>query len=78
MRAIVAGVIPLCRRLRLRCVLDGMEADDERAVLPPPDPDLIHGSCFGRPMTEAEARAVGPTRRSRPLTPASRSAASAR
>lgn len=50
-RAIVAGVISICLRLGLRCVLEGVETDDDRAVLPAPDPDLIHGSCFGRPMT---------------------------
>lgn len=78
MCAIVAGVIPLCRWLGLRCVLEGVETDDDRAVLPPLDPDLIHGSCFGRPMTGAEARAVASPQVSRALTPASRSAASAR
>lgn len=55
-KEIVAGVIGLCRKLDLRCVLEGVEAEAEMDVLGKLEPDLIQGYLFGRPMSPQEAR----------------------
>ncbi|QLF69822.1 EAL domain-containing protein [Peteryoungia desertarenae] len=55
-REIVAGLIDLCRKLDLRCVLEGVETDDEMMILSPLQPDLIQGYLFGKPMGAIEAR----------------------
>lgn len=55
-REIVAGLIGLCRKLDLRCVLEGVETESEMAILTPMEPDLIQGYLFGRPMPAQEAR----------------------
>lgn len=55
-REIVAGVIGLCRNLRLDCVLEGIETEEEMAILRPLSPHLLQGYLFGRPMPAAEAR----------------------
>ncbi len=55
-REIVAGVIGLCRNLGLDCVLEGIEIEDEMAILRPLSPHLLQGYLFGRPMTAAEAQ----------------------
>ena len=52
---IVAMLIVLCKRLELRCVLEGVETDDEMKILAPLKPDLIQGYLFGKPMRAAEA-----------------------
>jgi len=49
-REIVAGIISLCRKLDLRCVLEGVETEDEMAILSVLEPDLIQGYLYGRPM----------------------------
>ncbi|MEQ8480323.1 MAG: EAL domain-containing protein [Hoeflea sp.] len=55
-REIVAGLIGLCRKLDLRCVLEGVETESEMAILTPMEPDLIQGYLFGKPMPAHEAR----------------------
>ena len=55
-KEIVAGVIGLCRKLDLRCVLEGVETEAEMDVLGKLEPDLIQGYLFGRPMSPQEAR----------------------
>ena len=54
-REIVAGVIGLCRKLDLRCVLEGVETEAEMDVLGKLEPDLIQGYLFGRPMSPEDA-----------------------
>lgn len=54
-REIVAGIIGLCRKLSLGCVLEGVETEDEMAILAPLQPEIIQGYLFGRPMPEADA-----------------------
>jgi diguanylate cyclase (GGDEF)-like protein len=49
-REIIAGIITLCRNLSLKCVLEGVETDDELAILAPLKPQLIQGYLFGKPM----------------------------
>jgi EAL domain-containing protein (putative c-di-GMP-specific phosphodiesterase class I) len=55
-REIVAGVIGLCRKLELRCVLEGVETEDEMTILSPLKPDLIQGYLYGRPLSAEDAR----------------------
>jgi diguanylate cyclase (GGDEF)-like protein len=55
-REIVAGIIGLCRKLELRCVLEGVETEDEMTILSPMKPDLIQGYLYGRPLSDSEAR----------------------
>ena len=55
-REIVAGVIGLCRKLDLRCVLEGVEKESEMDLLARLEPDLIQGYLYGRPMSAADAR----------------------
>lgn len=55
-REIVAGVIGLCRKLDLRCVLEGVETESEMAILSPMKPDLIQGYLYGKPMKDSDAR----------------------
>ncbi|WP_339762118.1 EAL domain-containing protein [uncultured Hoeflea sp.] len=54
-KEIVAGVINLCRKLDLRCVLEGVETETEMDVLAKLQPDLIQGYLFGRPMSPEDA-----------------------
>lgn len=54
-KEIVAGVIGLCRKLDLRCVLEGVETEAEMDVLARLEPDLIQGYLFGRPMSPEDA-----------------------
>ncbi len=54
-KEIVAGVIGLCRKLDLRCVLEGVETEAEMDVLGKLEPDLIQGYLFGRPMSPEDA-----------------------
>jgi diguanylate cyclase (GGDEF)-like protein len=54
-KEIVAGVIGLCRKLDLRCVLEGVETEAEMDVLAKLQPDLIQGYLFGRPMSAEDA-----------------------
>lgn len=55
-REIVAGVIGLCRKLDLRCVLEGVETQAEMDILGKLQPDLIQGYLFGRPMSAEDAK----------------------
>jgi EAL domain-containing protein (putative c-di-GMP-specific phosphodiesterase class I) len=55
-REIVAAINGLCSKLNLRCVLEGVETDDEMAILQELKPDLIQGYLFGRPMSGEDAR----------------------
>lgn len=57
-REIVAAINGLCSKLNLRCVLEGVETDDEMAILEELKPDLIQGYLFGRPMSGKDARQV--------------------
>jgi len=57
-REIVSGIITLCRNLHLQCVLEGVETEEELAMLRPLNPEIIQGYLFGRPMDEASARAL--------------------
>ncbi|WP_210321320.1 putative bifunctional diguanylate cyclase/phosphodiesterase [Devosia beringensis] len=57
-REIIASIIALCCRLGLRCVLEGVETEDEMVALTPLGPDLIQGYLFGRPMPLAQAIAA--------------------
>lgn len=54
-REIVAAIIALCSKLNLRCVLEGVETQEEMAVLAGLEPDLIQGFLFGRPMSGEDA-----------------------
>ncbi|MEM5474361.1 EAL domain-containing protein [Hoeflea sp. AS60] len=54
-KEIVAGVIGLCRKLDLRCVLEGVETEPEMDVLSKLEPDLIQGYLYGRPMAAKDA-----------------------
>lgn len=54
-REIVAAIIALCFKLNLRCVLEGVETEEEMAVLAGLKPDLIQGYLFGRPMSGQDA-----------------------
>ncbi|WP_205910416.1 EAL domain-containing protein [Rhizobium sp. FKL33] len=62
-RQIVAAIITLCRNLDLRCVLEGVETEQEMDILSPLMPDIIQGYLFGRPMSEADAMSVAATTR---------------
>ena len=57
-REIIASIIALCRRLDLRCVLEGVETEDEMMALARLGPDLIQGYLFGKPMPLAQAMSV--------------------
>ncbi|HBF30823.1 MAG TPA: GGDEF-domain containing protein [Rhizobium sp.] len=49
-REIVASIITLCHNLNLKCVLEGVETEDEMATLTPMTPQIIQGYLFGKPM----------------------------
>lgn len=57
-REIVAGVITLCRNLGLKCVLEGVETEDEMQILAPLSPPLIQGYLYGRPMPQRDVLAL--------------------
>jgi len=57
-REIVAGIIGLCSKLDLRCVLEGVETEDEMEILAKLQPDLIQGYLYGRPMSASDAMQV--------------------
>ncbi|MDF1609565.1 EAL domain-containing protein [Hoeflea sp. YIM 152468] len=57
-REIVAGIIGLCSKLDLRCVLEGVETRDEMNILAELQPDLIQGYLYGRPMPAEAALQV--------------------
>ena len=44
---IVASILGLCRKLDLRCVLEGVETEEEMAILAELQPDLIQGYLYG-------------------------------
>jgi diguanylate cyclase (GGDEF)-like protein len=54
-REIVAGIIALCRKLGLACVLEGVETQEELQILSPLQPEIIQGYLFGRPMPAGSA-----------------------
>jgi diguanylate cyclase (GGDEF)-like protein len=54
-REIVATVIDLCKRLDLRSVLEGVETNEELAILEPLAPDIIQGYLFGKPVSREAA-----------------------
>ncbi|MBV1722507.1 MAG: EAL domain-containing protein [Hoeflea sp.] len=54
-KEIVSGIIGLCRKLDLRCVLEGVETEDEMEILAKLQPDLIQGYLYGRPMHAEDA-----------------------
>ncbi len=53
-REIVAAIITLCRNLALKCVLEGVETEDEMRTLSALSPQLIQGYLFGRPMSQRD------------------------
>jgi diguanylate cyclase (GGDEF)-like protein len=53
-REIVAGIITLCRNLNLKCVLEGVETEEEMRTLSPLSPQLIQGYLFGKPMSQRD------------------------
>ena len=53
-RAIVKSVIDLCRNLKLTCIVEGMETQDQVAVLRALGCRTMQGYLFGRPMPAAE------------------------
>ncbi|RKE86340.1 diguanylate cyclase (GGDEF)-like protein [Rhizobium sp. AG855] len=53
-REIVAGIIKLCSNLDLKCVLEGVETEDEMRTLNPLSPKLIQGYLFGKPMSQRD------------------------
>jgi diguanylate cyclase (GGDEF)-like protein len=57
-REIVAGVITLCRNLGLKCVLEGVETEDEMQILAPLSPPLIQGYLYGKPMPQRDVLAL--------------------
>lgn len=57
-RQIVTGVIVLCRNLKLRCVLEGVETQEELQALLPLNPEIIQGYLFGKPMTLEDTTAL--------------------
>lgn len=52
---IIAALTGLCRQLGLACVLEGVETEEELALLAPFRPDRIQGYLFGRPMSPEAA-----------------------
>lgn len=69
-REIIASIIDLCARLDLRCVLEGVETEDEMIALMPLGPDLIQGYLFGKPMPLSDALAALTAASQRPGLPA--------
>lgn len=57
-REIVAGVITLWRNLGLKCVLEGVETEDEMQILAPLSPPLIQGYLYGKPMPQRDVLAL--------------------
>ena len=55
-RALVAGIVGLCRALGLRTVAEGVETEGERAVMVAAGCDRLQGYLFSRPVPEAAAR----------------------
>jgi diguanylate cyclase (GGDEF)-like protein len=53
-RAIVKSVIDLCRNLKLTCIVEGMETDDQVHVLRALGCTIMQGYLFGKPMPGAE------------------------
>jgi diguanylate cyclase (GGDEF)-like protein len=53
-REIVAGIITLCRNLNLKCVLEGVETEEELRTLSALSPQLIQGYLFGKPMSQRD------------------------
>ncbi|WP_208758175.1 putative bifunctional diguanylate cyclase/phosphodiesterase [Rhizobium glycinendophyticum] len=53
-REIVAGIITLCRNLDLKCVLEGVETEEEMRNLSPLSPQLIQGYLYGNPMSQRD------------------------
>jgi predicted signal transduction protein with EAL and GGDEF domain len=53
-RAIVKSVIDLCRNLKLTCVVEGMETEDQVCVLRALGCTTMQGYLFGKPMPAGE------------------------
>lgn len=53
-RAIVKTTIDLCRNLGISCVFEGVETDEQLAVLRSLGGTVMQGYLFGRPMSEAQ------------------------
>lgn len=56
-REIVSGIIDLCRKLGLRCVVEGVETEEELTILRQLNAEIIQGYLFGKPMTVEDATA---------------------
>jgi diguanylate cyclase (GGDEF)-like protein len=55
-RAIVKSVIDMCRNLKLACIAEGMETEDQVSVLRGLGCNMMQGYFFGRPMPAAEVQ----------------------
>jgi len=53
-RAIVRSVIDMCRNLKLSCICEGVEADEQVQILRALGCKLMQGYLFGKPMPAAE------------------------
>ena len=53
-RAIVKSVIDLCRNLKLTCIVEGMETNDQVNVLRALGCKTMQGYLFGKPMPASE------------------------
>jgi EAL domain-containing protein (putative c-di-GMP-specific phosphodiesterase class I) len=54
-RCIVEAIITLARNLGLQTVAEGVESDDQLALLREAGCDLIQGFLFSRPLTSSDA-----------------------
>ena len=52
-----AHFIDLCRKLGLRCVVEGVETEEELTILRQLNAEIIQGYLFGKPMTAEDATA---------------------
>ncbi|MGL3608409.1 putative bifunctional diguanylate cyclase/phosphodiesterase [Rhizobium sp. G187] len=57
-REIVAAIIALCDKLELKCVLEGVETDEQMQTLAPLKPQMIQGYLFGRPISQRDVLAL--------------------
>lgn len=58
-REIVAGIIVLCQKLELDCVLEGVETQSELDQIEALGPTIVQGHLFGKPMP-AQAAPISP------------------
>jgi EAL domain-containing protein (putative c-di-GMP-specific phosphodiesterase class I)/DNA-binding NarL/FixJ family response regulator len=59
-RKLIGSVTAMCRDLDIRCVAEGIETPEERAVLEELGCDLLQGFLIGRPEAALDPRREGP------------------